>query len=177
MLLLQLNSPLTSFPEMRVHTAHPWQKRWHSQRELWGKILGWPETEPFCERNKDEFQHEENEGTDQKLDAFFALTRSKRELSARASVGLHAPPLRLQTQWTDSRREPHRETAQTLLTWRRKETYKSDLMQTKNKVNVYPYTIQTPAAMFKGFTVTQFQTPIVAHAITHRERFYRYYIL
>lgn len=26
------------------------------------------------------------------------------------------------------------------------------------------YTIHTPAAMFKGFTVTQFQTPEMAHA-------------
>ncbi len=34
------------------------------------------------------------------------------------------------------------------------------------------YTIQTPAAMFNGFTVTQFQTPIVAHAEIHKYRCY-----
>ncbi len=34
------------------------------------------------------------------------------------------------------------------------------------------YTIQTPAAMFNGFTVTQFQTPIVAHAEIQKYRCY-----
>lgn len=41
-----------------------------------------------------------------------------------------------------------------------------------NITNLYTYTIHTPAAMFRGFTVTQFHTPEMAQAARfgHKKR-------